>query len=123
MTDPSMMARAEIEGVGDFWRVGPLKPLLKIFCGQCRGRGALEIGRVYATRQGLVLFALRKRDQLADGRRKSSGALLHLLSTPLPPPPGDDNWVGNCARCGYRRLPDIDTLSLEAGRRKARLFC
>ena len=109
MTDPLGLAMAEIQGVGYYWQAGPLKPVVRIYCAGCKGRGASQIGLLYPTRQGLCLHARRTREPLVSGERDSSAVLVHLLDRPVADSAGG-NWVGHCRECGYRRLPPIETL-------------
>ena len=123
VADPIMMARAEVEGVGDYRSAGPKKPVVRIYCKGCTRRNASEVGQVYTTQQGLFLMARRTRAPLEGGGRDSSTLLVHLLTTPLPAPPADWNWIGHCQHCGYFKLPTIEVIKDAYARRKQHVFC
>ena len=103
------LAMAEIDGLGQF-QGSALDPIKIICCGFCQDehRQRQVIALVYATRQGELLRANRKRAALSDGTRVSAGSLLHFLDEDADE--ANAQWWGNCARHGRSRLPSIATV-------------
>jgi len=138
-----MAALAEVHGMregadaGAEQRAARFAPVLKLHCARCKG-SPVEVGRVYPTRQGLLLFAEWKRVRSEDGTRGSAGMFAHFLADPFVLPVGQapapdpaeiealpngepshvmpskvtvvQAWSGHCPHHGWRQYPAIEKL-------------